>query len=395
MIDPKLFLQIDLSEPIRLSPKVFINREDDNYFAIGLYDTEKARSFLTHFLAVIYSFCDYCAPDSLIGMWPEETFNQMLKVVITLKKDKILLTESEYKKVQEEILVKSSMEEKEFNDDTAWKEPFEKALKTIPEGANIFNLGAKGGANLAIQAAKNGAGKVVSVTNDFKNSLLARRKAMEVNAINFESLAANPTKVSSICYAEKFNVLLTELFCSGIFEEQVLEAVIYVKKNFLASDAMFIPYKMDLKAFAYETNMHRDMVQESKEFEVLYNFDFEPFTKAMSKHIMGIYTRLDKEETKKISEEVVVKSFDFKTLEKATFDDTFEIEITNPGKLCGICTYFELHLTDEIKLTNSPFDPQTKHMQRIFTPADSIYPEVGDKMKFRVYYDGNYRLLMP
>jgi len=79
---------------------------------------------------------------------------------------------------------------------------------------------------------------------------------------------------------------------------------------------------------------------------------------------------------------------------KDTFDETFQIEITKAGKMTGLCAYFELQLTDDITISNSPFDEKNRYMQRIFTPAASIYPEPGDKIKIRAFYDGTFRVLL-
>ena len=98
MIDPQLFLQIDMDTPLILSPKVFINRDDENYFTIGLYDKENARKYLKHFITVIYSFCDYNTPIELISMWPAETVNDLLKIIKTLKKEQLLLDKEAYDK---------------------------------------------------------------------------------------------------------------------------------------------------------------------------------------------------------------------------------------------------------------------------------------------------------
>ncbi|MEW5819659.1 MAG: hypothetical protein AB1782_05660 [Cyanobacteriota bacterium] len=393
MLDPKLFMQIDITTPLRLSPKVFINREDDNYFLIGLFDEKEARKFLNHFLTVIHTFTDYMAPEQLMTMWPPETVNDCFKAIISLKKYRILLTETEYNEVMESITSKASGEEKEFIKDEAWLEAHLKAIKTIPDDRIVLDYGSKGAGYLVIEIAKTGVNKAIATSDNVQNALIAKRKAKQHNLSNVDFLACKPVNISPICYAEKFNLLFTELYCNGIFEERILESVLYAKQNLLSEDCIFMPSRMDVKVFAYDSAVHRDMVQESKEFEILYNFKFDAFTKAMSKHVMGIYTRLTPEDTKKLSEDVIIKSFDFKTLKEATFNEIVEIEITQPGKLTGFCTYFELYLTEDIKISNSPFDKKTKYMQRIFTPAASIYPDKGDKIKINAFYDGIFRVL--
>lgn len=394
MIDPQLFMQIEMDTPLKLSPKVFINRHDENYFTIGLYDEEDARKYLKHFLTVVYSFCDFASPIELMTMWPPETVNDLLNIINTLKKEKILLDKDTYDKVTDQLTSDFLPEEKQFLEDKAWLEPNLEAIKTIKEGANILNLGAKGAGVLARELAKQPVNKIVAVTGDFQAAMVGRKKARTENLVNLDFVSCNSTNLSSICYAEKFDYLLLELFHNGIFEERILESVLYAKQNLLSSECEFIPARLNLKVFAYDCPYHRDMVQESKEFDILYGFNFAPFTEAMSRHIMGIYTRLCSDITKKISEDHVIRSFDFKTLKEATFEEITEIKINKAAKLTGLCTYFELEMPDGKILTNSPFDLQNKYMQRVFTPAASIYPNEGEIIKIKTTYDGNYRVLL-
>lgn len=393
MIDPKLFMQIDMETPLKLSPKVFINREDENYFVIGLYDKENARKFLKHFLAVVYIFTDYQSPENLMGVWPMETFNDLLKVIISLKKDHVLLDQQQYEDVLKDLTVGSKTPEKDFNEDKAWLEPHLKAIELIPQGLNVLDFGAKGSGQLALEIARRGARKVVATSESIQNALYAQSRAKEENLTNIDFISCKGANLSSICYADKFDVFLTELYCPGIVEERILESVIYANKNLLSPDCIYLPSKMDLKVFAYDSGLHRDMVQESKEFEILYGLKFGSFTEAMSKHVMGIYTRLTEKEITRLSDDYTIKSFDFKTLQQNTFEETFEIEINKTGKLTGFCTFFELQLAERIVVSNSPFAPKNNIMQRIFTPAASLYPEVGDKFKLKALYDGTFRVL--
>lgn len=394
MIDPQLFMQIDMDTPLRLSPKVFINRDDENYFTIGLYDEKDARKYLKHFLTIAYSFCDYVAPVELMTMWPPETVNDLLNAINTLKKEQILLDKEKYEEVAASITSEFLQEEKQFLEDKAWLDPNLEAIKTIKDGANVLNFGAKGAGVLARELAKQNVNKIVAVTGDYQSAMVGRKKAKADNLTNLDFVSCNSSSMSSICYAEKFDYLLLELFHNGIFEDRILESVLYAKENLLSPECEFIPAKLNLKVFAYDCPYHRDMVQESKEFDILYGFNFAPFTEAMSKHIMGIYTRLTPDITTKISEDYTIKTFDFKTLKESTFEEITEIKISQAGKLTGLCTYFELQMPEGKILTNSPFDPQNKYMQRVFTPAASIYPDKDEIIKIKTTYDGNYRVLL-
>lgn len=393
MIDPQLFMQIDISMPLRLSPKTFINREDENYFVIGSFDKDNARKFLKHLITTVYSFCDWVTPEDMLTLWDPNTVNDLLKVIISLRKDKILVNQEEFDALTEEITTKITPEEQEIQKDTFWIESYLKAIETIPDYAFVLNQGAKGAGAIALEAAKRNIQKLVASNADFQNTMLAKKKAFEANLSNIDFVYCKPHNLSPICYAEKFNVFITELFCSGIFEERVLESAIYAKNNLLSSDCKFIPANFDLKVFAYQSNVHRDMVQESREFEILYGFKFESFTKALSKHLMGIYTRLNAEEIVKLSDDYIIKSFDFSTLKEHHFEEEFEIKLNQPGKVCGFCVYFELHLTDSIHVSNSPFNEKIRFMQRIFTPAASLYFEEGETIGLKASYDGTFRLL--
>lgn len=393
MIDPQLFLQIDTGIPLRLSPKTFINRDDEDYFVIGLFDQDNARKFVKHLIACVYAFCNFVSPEDILMMWPEETANDLLTMIINLRKNDILVTIEECEKIEEELRTSTTPEEQELIKDKVWIEKHIKAFETIPQTAFVLNQGAKGSGTLAIELAKRNINKIVAINSDFQNTRVARAKAKEANLDNVEFIFCKPSNISTICYAEKFNVLFTEMFCTGIFEERVLESVIYAKKYLLSSDCQFIPAKFDLKVFAYQTNLHRDMLQESREFEILYGFKFGSFTKALSRHIMGIYSRLEEKDIIKLSEDQIIKTFDFKTLKEETFQQEFEITISKAGKVCGFCTYFDLHLTEDIRVSNSPYDEKNRFMQRIFIPAASIYLEAGEKIKLNASYDGNYRVL--
>lgn len=393
MINPELFLQIDIITPLRLSPKAFIQRQDENYFLIGIVDQPNARKFLVHILSAIYSFSDWVVPQDLMLMWPQDTVNDLLKILISLRKEKVLLNEEEYNTVVAELTLETTIEEKDYLNDTVWLEKWSQAIKTIPDHANVLNFGSRGAGYLALEIAKGNANKIVATTQDLANHTLAKYKARSAYLNNLDFLYSKTHSISSICYSEPFNVFITELFCSGIFEDKVLEAVMSAKKELLTTDCLFIPSRMDLKIFAFETDMHRDMVQESKEFEILYGFDFTPFSNAISRHMIPFYARLKNEELIKLSDDYTIKSFDFATMQTPYFNENFYIEITKPGKVCGFCTYFELQLTPDLTISNSPFEPKTTYVQRSFSPAASIYGHPGDKIKLKAYYDNNYRVV--
>jgi hypothetical protein len=394
MIDPKLFMQIDISEPLRLSPKAFINRHDENYFIIGLFDKDNARRFLKHLITAVYAFCDWQTPENLIPVWPKDTVNDLLQVIISLKKEKVLLTEQDHEAVEAEFAPDELPDEKVFLKDQTWIKAHLEAFKTVSKGAFVLNQGAKGGGYLARELAKNNECHIVSSSSELPAILYARKKAKEEKLTNIDFVFSKPANLSPICYADKFNVFITELFGADLFEQRLFESVLYAKKNLLSSDCKYIPEIINLKAFAYESLIHRDMVQESREFEILYGFKFNAFTEALKKHIMGIYTRLEPENTIKLSDDVTVMAFDLKNLSNQYFNKEFEITLTREGKVTGICTYFELQLTENIKVTNSPFDPQTQYMQRVFTPAASIYKEAGETIDLIATYDNVFRILI-
>jgi hypothetical protein len=394
MLDPKLFMQLDITEPLRLSPKTFINRYDDDYFMVGLFDQDNARKFLAHLVTSIYAFCSWNTPENLIPMWPQETINDLMQVIISLKKEHILLNQQEYADLVTKLTPEETLEEKNFLKDKNWIEPYLKALETISEDSFVLDNGAFGAGYFARHIAEKNVQKVVATSEDLQNILRAREIARDNCLFNTDFIFVKPHNLSPVCYAEKFNVYLTELFSHDLFEKRVLESAIYSRKFLLSPNCRFIPARIDLKVFAYQSPVHRDMVQESKEFEILYGLKFGAFTEAMKNHLMGVYTRLDPETTIKLSDDYTIKTFDLSTLEDAAFTEDFELTITTSGKITGFCTFFELHLNDNIQVNNSPFEPNTKYMQRIFTPADSIYLQPGESINLKATYSSVFRLLI-
>lgn len=389
MLNTELLAKIDIDKPLILSPKTFIGYGDKNYFTIGLCDEDDAIKFVTNLLTVVYSFGTPTTPADLITVWPPENTNDLLNAISTLKDANILITEDAFTQIEETLTPTNEFVRKEFEDDKVWLFSHLKAFKGVPDDAMVLNLGAKGAGYLAQALAKKNVKKIVAINPDYPSTLLSKKYAKEAQIDKIDFINCKPFNMSSICYSDKFNVLLTELFCPGIMDERILESVIYAKKHLLTDDCIYIPEGFTIKTFAYNSVTHRDMVQESREFEVLYGLKFDSFSQAMENHLMGIFNRLDTKEITRLSEDQPIRHVEFKNLKTSYFTEEIEIKLTESGIISGFCIFFEANLPGGDKVTNSPYALKTKFMQRVFVTAAKKYYQKGESITLKIVYDGN------
>jgi len=112
------------------------------------------------------------------------------------------------------------------------------------------------------------------------------------------------------------------------------------------------------------------------------------YTSAGPRLLTGSVARFDPEHDVVLSEAVRIAQFDLErlTLDEIHFSRDLVFPIVRPGNLNAFFVWFVAILADEVRLTNSPFEPRTHWRQlRLHDfPPREVRP--GDDVRARISY---------
>lgn len=261
--------------------------------------------------------------------------------------------------------------------DSVRTESYRKAImETVRHGDVVLDLGAGLGV-LSFFACKAGARKVYAIEKEPRLAFLAHQMCLVNGCQDRVFLIKNlSTKVN---LPEKVDVIITEILGTFALDEKILSFVIDAKERFLKPGGNIIPAGCELFLTAVESEDHyKDVAFWDAE---MYGIDFEPARQEAAKTPYA--TIITRQEF--LSPPVSLKRVDFYKVDEAIVDETVSFVINKPGILHGWGGWFEVQLSEDVKISTSPELPDT-HWKNIFFPT--VIPmrvSPGDIIKLRIW----------
>lgn len=237
----------------------------------------------------------------------------------------------------------------------------------IRPGDIVLDLGSGSGV-FSVAAAQAGATRVYAV----EASSMAELAGQVFQANGFQDrillLQDWSTRVE---LPEQVDWLVCELIGNDPFQERVLEAIIDARKRFLRPGARVIPAQM--RVYALPVSIPESIYKEYfftqatiDQWRDWYQIEFQPLVSARPPAALGI--AFDPRQTRiwsSLTDEILLAEVDFLTIETPQVDFQGEFIAQRDGLLNGVLIYFELMLTQEIRLSVRPDEAQEDNHWRI------------------------------
>jgi SAM-dependent methyltransferase len=395
------------NRPLILSPNVYLKFGPDGKIMIQNVNSDAAVEFTKDVLLVLYDFFnpanDGLKVNDFLQNWPIDSHNELKRSINILTGSEILVEPARAEELTTDDTPQAPTPEKNIHinlinhhymlKDYVRLAAYRRAIENnVKPGSIAMDLGTGTGI-LAFFAAKAGAKKVYAIEKRTDMVNLSKQMAEE-NQIDdkIEYLIGNSAKLNPDQFEEKVDVFISEILGSGIFEENVLEYTMDARDRFCKPDAALIPCKLDVYAFGYDAGRNDDLSQEATEVERMYDLKLSKYKENLVNFINARYERYNTSIYQAVTNQLLTKSLDLKTLQKSMFRDELEFEVTENGNFNAICVYFVAHLDENTTLTNSPWAPSTHWIQKVFVMPQSLKVSKGQKIPISSIYDGDYRV---
>lgn len=397
-----------LNKKLTLAPSVFLKFENEGKVIIQNVNSESAVEFSKDAILILFEFFNpengHIIVGDFIQNWPPESHDELLKSINLLIGGDILVDINEKQDQSQSVdtpqaptpeknvhinLINHHYMLKDYVRLAGYRRAIENKVK--PESV-AMDLGTGTGI-LAFFAAKAGAKKVYAIEKRSDIIDLSKTLAKENNIEDkLEYIIGNSAKLDPSMFKEKVDVFISEILGSGIFEENVLEFTMDARDRFCKPDAELIPCKLDVYAFGYDAGRQDDLSIEAAEIERLYDIKLSKYKENLLNFVSSRYERYNTSIYKAMTNQLLTKSIDLKTVKKAMFRDELELEIIEDGNFNAICAYFVAHLDEHTTLTNSPWAPNTHWIQKVYVMPQSLKVTKGQKIPITSVYDGDYRV---
>lgn len=392
----------DLTLKVKISPETYIKFDGTDQLVLKNIHSQEGISIKYDIMLILYELVEWRSVGELIAPWPPDDQQKIIEHLAMLESQHVVMTsDSDSLPMPESGLSEHLGKNIHINVENhhamlrdyirlaAYRRAIE---RSVGPDTIAMDLGCGSGI-LSFFAAKAGAKKIYAIERRPDIILLAEALA-EANgfaeAIEFIEGASSHISESSI--QPKADLLVAEILGNGILEENVLEFTIDARRRFLTPGARLIPFQLDIYIFAFDSGLAMSRQEEVLELNDLYNMDFSLLAKVLCNKAT---TRMDRYNTllnKTMSEPVMVKSLDFRTLEETMFTTRFDLVALEDGQITSFCGYFKAHLDEDTILTNSPWAPATHWTQLIYTLAAPYLVKKGDKVTLEMIYDGALRV---
>lgn len=230
--------------------------------------------------------------------------------------------------------------------------------ESVKPGDVVLDLGTGSGI-LGVAAAQAGAGTVYAI--EASGIAEVAGQVFKANGCDkkIHLLQGWSTQVD---LPERVDLLVSELIGNDPLHERVLEMMIDGRKRFLKAGGKLIPAR--IRVYALPVSLPEEIYQQYiftkpmlEEWGEWYQIDFSPLLDARAAGSLGV--GFDPRQARTwgaLSDEVLLTSIDFSTLETSYVDIRKEICLTNTGLLNAVLVYFELDLAEGVQLSTRPSD---------------------------------------
>jgi len=388
---------------VKINPETYIKFDGtDHVMMSNVFSNGQAMSLKSDILLLLWDITEWKTMGEILDAWPSPVDHpKIIQHLANLYDCKIIITDADAVEVPRESELSESLSQKlHFNLDnhhvmlkdhvrvSTYRRAIEQAVQP---GDVVMDLGCGTGI-LGFFAAKAGAEKVYAVEKRSDTIQIAEMIAQQNNITNVEFINGSTSSLSAAQFSPKPNLIVSEILDSDILGEHILEFTKDARDRFLAPGGRLLPYKLDIYAFAFHGELHRNTGFEIAEFNDLYNLDFSVFGHLMNKRPTLRKDKFNIHVQKPLTEPTLVKSIDFYTMENTVFSQDFELEVKRDGSFVGYCCYFKAWLNEETILTNSPWAPDTHWTQVLYYLPVTKAVKVGDKLPMDMIYDGTLRV---
>jgi SAM-dependent methyltransferase len=396
---------VDFKNPatrVRINPETYIKFDGSEHIILRNIHAEDGISIKYDIMLILYELVDWKTVGELIAPWPPMDQEKIIEhlgmlhsrhIVVTDESEMVSLPESGLsEKLGTNIHINVENHHAMLRDYVrvaAYRRAIERAVK--PDTVAL-DLGCGSGI-LSFFAAHAGAKQVYAIERRPDIILLAEELA-KANGLHdrITFIEGSSSQIPQDRLTPKPNLLVSEILGNGILEENVLEFTLDARDRFLTPGAQLIPYKLDIYFFAFDSGLRQSRWEEVQELKDLYGFDFTLLGKVLCNKATTRMDRYNPMIQKTMSEPVMVRSLDFRTLRDSVFSNRFELTALEDGEVTSFCGYFKAHLDEETILTNSPWAPPTHWTQVIYTLAAPRPVKKGEKIQMELVYDGALRV---
>ncbi len=392
----------DPATRVKINPETYIKFDGTEHLLMKNIHSQDGVSIKYDIMLILYEMIHWKTVGELTMPWPPDDQQKIIEHLDMLYAKNIVITdESEAAAVTESGLSEHLGRNIHINvenhhamlRDYVRMAAYRRAIEhAVSENTVALDLGCGSGI-LSFFTASAGARKVFAIERRPDIILLAEELA-KANGLaeKIEFIEGASSHIDESRLSTKPDLLVAEILGNGILEENVLEYTIDARRRFLAPGAAMIPCKLDIYFFAFDSGYQQNRWQEVDELKDLYGYDFTLLGQVLCNKATTRTERYSSAVNKAMSESLMVKSLDFRTLEEPEFTDAFELEALEDGQITSFCGYFKAHLDGETVLTNSPWAPPTHWTQLIYTLAAPRPVKKGEKIKMQVIYDGALRV---
>lgn len=253
---------------------------------------------------------------------------------------------------------------------------FERALvETVRPGDVVLDLGTGTGI-LAFLARRCGARRVYAV--DVSRIIDTAREVKELNfpndAITFIRTDGRSGRLPRV----KVDVIVSELIGNFGIEENMIPIVARARDRLLKRGGRIVPDTLEMLA---------SPVASPEAFRALsawrrprWGIDFSPFQEQAYNNVY----HLSKESVRVLGRPGRLYSVDFHTVRRTPRRMSCEVEITRPGTMHGVASWFRARLGREQELSSDPRRRHTHWGQVFFPIGDPVRVRPGTRVRFRV-----------
>ncbi len=392
----------DPNTRVKINPETYIKFDGTEFLLMKNIHSEDGISIKYDIMLILYDLIDWKRIGELVEPWPPDDQEKIMNHLEMMASKSIVITEDD---APAEVAASGlsahlgsgihiNVENhhnmlRDYIRMAAYRRAIERA---VTEDTVAMDLGCGSGI-LSFFCAAAGARKVIAIEKRPDIILLARELA-KANGFEdrIEFIEGASSHIGEDRVFPKPDLFVAEILGNGILEENVLEYTIDARNRFLSEGAIMIPCKLDIYFFGFDSGYRQSRWEEVAELKDLYGFDFTLLGQVLCNKAT---TRMDRYNTmvnKTMTEPVMVKSLDFRTLDNTVFADTFELVAREDGELTSFCGYFKAHLDEETILTNSPWAPPTHWTQLIYTLAAPRPVKKGEVVTMEIIYDGALRV---
>lgn len=253
---------------------------------------------------------------------------------------------------------------------------YKQAIDRHVSGKSVAEIGCGTGI-LSILAARAGAERVIAIEETAIAHLAEQLFAVNGFSDRIQLIRGNSLDVQ---IGARVDVLIHELIGNEPLTERMLDYVRDAIERFLRVDGMVIPHRLQICCVGLEDNPLKNFdraaaIDGAVELQSIYGLDLSPLIESLRVSPSECFLRPigQEQDFRILSDECVVWDLDLTVDAPVPESTSAVLRIREAGTLGAVSIFFRAHMDKNIRLSNSPFGPQT-HWLRSVTPLSKRIP---------------------